>query len=93
MKVNTTDNDRMIFMLHKLTDFNEHIKPQQMKEMIKMFGVCAEIFEADFVPFIQRVLKQLEKLMKEDATMKLHGAISEAVGSLVFHVVDKHDSE
>lgn len=27
MKIEVTDNERMTLLIHKLTDFNEHIKP------------------------------------------------------------------
>jgi hypothetical protein len=37
-----------------------------MKEQIKMYGVCAEIFEEDLITFIPRILKSLEKHTKDD---------------------------
>ena len=64
-----------------------------MKEQIKMYGVCGEIFEDDLVPFMGKILKNIEKIIKEEATMRLHSAISETIGNLVFFVVDKIESE
>ena len=80
MKNDITDNDRMLMFLNKMTDFNEHTKVAQMKEQIKMFGAAAEIFEEAFVPFLNKILSQLMKQVKEDVTMRLHGAISDTLG-------------
>ena len=88
MKSEVTDNDRMLILFHKLTDFNEHIKANQMKEQIKMYGVCAEIFEEDLMQFVPKILKNIEKVVNNEGTMRLHTAISETVGNLVFHIVD-----
>ena len=60
-----------------------------MKEQIKMFGVCAEIFEDDLIAFLPKILKQLEKLMKEEASGRLHSSISETIGVIVLNVFDK----
>jgi hypothetical protein len=87
----TTDQDKMNYMIYKLTDFNAHMKVQQMKEQIKMYGVCAEVFEEDLIPFIPKIHKSLEKLMKEENTGRLHDAISEALGSMVYYIMDKLD--
>ena len=93
MKSEVTDNDRMLILFHKLTDFNEHIKANQMKEQIKMYGVCAEIFEEDLLQFVPRILKSLEKVVNSEGTMRLHSAISETVGNLVFHIIDNIPSD
>lgn len=58
-----------------------------------MYGVAGEIFEDDFVEFLPKTLQLLQKVIKEEATIRLHGAISEALGQLVFHIVDKLDTE
>mmetsp|Transcript_21393 Transcript_21393/g.33090 ORF Transcript_21393/g.33090 Transcript_21393/m.33090 type:complete len:92 (-) Transcript_21393:4250-4525(-) len=60
-----------------------------MKEQIKVFGVAGEIFEESLVPYLPRILSNLQKLLKEDAAARLHNAISETLGQLVLHVVDK----
>ena len=49
------DNDKMLVFLNSLTEFNAHVKVNQMKEQIKLFGVAAEIFEDKFVPFLQKI--------------------------------------
>ena len=60
-----------------------------MKEQIKMFGVAAEIFGEAFLPYLPKTLQTLTKLIKEEATARLHGTIAETLGSLVHHTVDK----
>ena len=80
METEITENDRMVIFLAKLTEFNPHTKVQQMQEMIKMFGVAAEIFEDSLIEFIPKILMQLEKKCKEEATVRLSVAISETVG-------------
>ena len=54
-----------------------------------MFGVVAEIFGESFVPYVAKILQTLTKLIKEEATTRLHAAIAEAVGQMVHHTVDK----
>ena len=56
MKVQITDNDRMIMFLSSLTNTNDHMNAPQIKEQIKQLGVAAEIFEEALVPFIPKVL-------------------------------------
>ena len=56
MLQDVTDSDRMIICFNKFTAFNEHVKPQQMKEQIKMFGVASEIFGESIIQFIPKIL-------------------------------------
>lgn len=58
-----------------------------------MFGVCAEVFEDDLVPFVPRILKNVEKLLHSEGTNRLHGAISETIGSLVYNITPKIATE
>ena len=64
-----------------------------MKEQIKMYGVCSEIFEDDLVPFVGKILKNITVIVREEASDRLHSAISETIGSMVFFLVDKLDSQ
>lgn len=52
-----------------------------------MFGVSAEVFEEEIVPYIPKILQLLAKQIKEDATGKLHLAVSETMGNLVHHTL------
>jgi hypothetical protein len=54
-----------------------------MKEQIKMFGVAADIFGESIIPFIPKILLNLTKLTKEEATARLHVSISDTLGELV----------
>lgn len=83
----------MIQIIQKLVDFNEHIKPNQMKEQIKVYGSMAEVFEDDLVPFVPKILKNLEKIIVSEGTTRLHGAISETIGNIVFFIVEKIEDE
>ena len=83
-----SDNDRMLFCLTKFTAFNEHVKVTQMKEQIKMFGVAADIFGEQIIPFIPKILLNLTKLIKEEATARLHVSISDTLGELVHYTVE-----
>jgi hypothetical protein len=49
----------------------------------------AEVFEEDLVPFVPRILKNLEKVVLYDGTMRLHGAVSETIGNMVFFIIEK----
>ena len=57
-----------------------------------MFGTAGEIFEEALVPFLPRILGTLQKQIREDATMRLHQAIAETIGQLVFNIIDKLES-
>ena len=68
MTTDITDNDRMNCFLSAISDSNEHMKPQQKKEQIKIFGIAAEIFEEALIPFLPKVLATLQKKLKEGTT-------------------------
>ena len=75
--------------MSKLAEFTEHMNIPQMKEQIRQFGVASEIFEESLVPFVPRILGSLQRKIKEEGTARLHGAISESIGQMVWHIVDK----
>lgn len=90
-----TDTDRMNSFLSSLSDHNEHMKPQQKKEYIKIYGLAAEIFEDALIPFVPKVISNLLKKVKEE-TCQMHAALSDTLGQLVLHLVDKvedHDDK
>ena len=60
-----------------------------MNQQIRMLGVAAEIFEDALVPFLNKVLNNFSKKIKEEGTNRLHTAIAEAMGQMVWHIVDK----
>lgn len=79
MSLEITDNDRMTCFLNSISDHNEHMKPQQKKEQIKIYGLAAEIFEESLIPFIPKILLTLNKKLKEGTT-QIHDAVSDALG-------------
>ena len=93
MKIDITDNDRMLIFLSSLANINEHYTVPQMKEQIKQFGVAAEIFEDALVPFMPKVLFNFQKRIKEEGSTRLHTTIGETIGLMVWHILDKADQE
>ncbi len=88
MATEITDNDRMISFLSTVSDQNEHMKPQQKKEQVKIYGLAAEIFEESLLPFLPKILAALSKKLKE-GTAPIHEAISDTLGQMVFYIVNK----
>jgi len=51
--------------------------------------VAAEVFEEALVPFIPKILSSFTKRIKEEGSARLHGAISETIGQIVWNIIDK----
>lgn len=88
MTEHITNTDRMNAYLLMLQEHNEHMKPNHKKELIKLYGSAAEIFEEALLPFMPKILTYLQRKLKENDTL-LHGVLSESLGSLVHHVLKK----
>lgn len=58
------------------------MKPYQKKELIKLYGTAAEIFEEALVPFLSKILTYLQRKLKDNDSL-LHGPISDSLGQLV----------
>jgi hypothetical protein len=43
-----------------------------MKELIKQFGVAAEIFEEALVPFVPKIVGIFQKRLKKEGSNRLH---------------------
>jgi len=56
MTVEITDHEHMVLFLSLVGESNDHMKPQQKKEYIKIFGLASEIFEESLIPYLQRIL-------------------------------------
>jgi hypothetical protein len=63
MTEHITNTDRMNAFLFMLQEHNEHMKPNQKKEIIKLYGVAAEIFEEALIPFMSKILAYLQRKM------------------------------
>ena len=69
----------MIIFMNKLSESNEHMKLQQKKEYIKIYGRAAQIFEEALIPYLQKILGILQKKCQAGNT-DLHGVISDTFG-------------
>jgi hypothetical protein len=59
MTEHITNTDRMNAFLYMISEFNEHTKPNHKKELIKLYGMGAEIFEEALIPFMPKILTYL----------------------------------
>ena len=91
MQNDITDNERMVMLLTSLSETSEHMKPQQKKEQIKIYGVAAEIFRDDIIPFVNRILNIFAKKIKEKDN-DVNAAIAETLGEMVYHIVSSTDT-
>ena len=80
----------MTIFINKLSDFNNHMKLQQKKEYIKIYGKAAQIFEESLIPYLQKILNIFLKKAKE-GTNDLSGVIAESLGMITQHIVHKEE--
>jgi len=52
MSVEIIDHEHMMLFLSLIGEANDHMKTQQKKEYIKIFGLAAEIFEDSLIPYV-----------------------------------------
>lgn len=79
MTEHITNTDRMNAFITMAAEVNEHQKPNQKKEMIKLYGMAAEIFEESLIPFMPKILTYLQRKLKDNDAL-LHVAISDSLG-------------
>jgi len=66
MTEHITNSDRMNALFNALaSDTKYNINRNQRKEIVKLFGVAAEIFEESLSTFVSKVVTLLQKLLKE----------------------------
>ena len=85
------EHEHMVIFFNKLSDSNEHMKVQQKKEYIKIYGRAAQIFEEALIPYMQKILGILSKKAR-DGGSDLHGVISDTMGMMTFYIVQKAES-
>ena len=66
MTEHITNTDRMNSFLFSLSESNEHMKIQHKKELIKIYGESAEVFEEALLPFFPKILSYLQKKLREN---------------------------
>jgi len=54
-----------------------------------MFGAAAEIFEEKFIPFLPKIFNTFQKMLREEATNRLHSTIAETTGMMVMNILDE----
>lgn len=52
-----------------------------------MYGIAAEIFEESLIPFLPKVLSQIQQKLKENDIQEIHNAYAEAIGTILHHVL------
>ena len=82
------EHEHMVIFMNKLSEANNHMKPQQKKEYIKIYGKASQIFEEALIPYLQKMLNILLKKSKEGQT-DLYPVISDTLGMMTFHIVTK----
>lgn len=88
MTEHITNTDRMNAFLLMVQEFNEHMRLNHKKELLKLYSSAAEIFEEALQPFMPKILSYLQKKLK-DGDPLLHQVISDSLGALVHHVLKK----
>lgn len=87
MTEHITNTDRMNALFAALASENRYnINQNQRKEIVKLYGVAAEIFEESLLSFVQKIIMYLQKLMKENHDF-LHSTIAQSVGKVVRYIV------
>ena len=51
--------------------------------------MASEVFEESLVPYIPKILQTLCKIVREDATTKLHQTVADTMGLLAMNTVEK----
>lgn len=52
-----TDSERMNIFLNLISDVNDHMKPLQKKEHLRIFGQLGELFGENIIPFMPKIIQ------------------------------------
>ena len=58
-----------------------------MREQIKIYGYASSIFQEDIIDFLPRMLINLNKIIREEASNRLNSVIADTIGEIVFHII------
>ena len=83
------EHEHMVIFMNKLAEANNHMKTQQKKQYILVYGKAAQVFEEALIPYCQKMLNILLKKAKDDGSSDLHQCISDTLGLITFHIVQK----
>lgn len=84
MQVHIINTDRMNCFLASLAESNEYMKVNQKKELVKLYGEAAAVFEEALNPFVHKIMGYIGKRLK-DNDQSLQVPCSDAVGMIVHH--------
>ena len=82
-----TNTDRMNTFLYHIAEQTDHLKQTQKKEYIKIYGIASEIFEESLIPFLPKVLSQIQQKLKENDAPEIHNAYAESIGMVLHNVL------
>lgn len=71
MSDHVSNSERMNVVVYHLTEFNDTMKSFQRKELIRLLGNAAEVFDEKMVQFMPKVLAFYGKRIK-DVDQGLH---------------------
>ena len=92
MTEHVTNSDRMNALFSALaSDTKYNVNRNQRKEIVKLFGAAAEIFEESLSTFVSKVVTLLQKLLKESQEY-LHLSISWSMGRVINCITAKIES-
>ena len=107
MTEHVINTDRMNTFLAALSGLNNNISTQggsggtsqlitseknRRKEMIKVYGEAAEIFEESLITFVPKIVQYFQKILKETEQL-YHVPVAQSLGKLIFCVVSKIEHE
>lgn len=87
-----TNTDRMNTFLYHINEQTDHLGNTQKKEYIKVYGIAAEIFEESLIPFLPKVLGQIQTKLKENDQQEIHNAYAESIGMILHNVLKTVES-
>lgn len=89
MTQHITNSDRMnAFLAALASDSKYNLNQKQRIEIIKLFGVAAEIFEESLQSFVHKIVLYLQKILKENQEY-LHYNVAQSVGKIVLHIINR----
>lgn len=83
IRTQISNTERMNIFINMLAEQNEHMKLMHKREIFKIFGIAAEIFEDALLPFLNKILSVCHKRLNEP---QLHSAISDSIGVTIHNV-------
>lgn len=84
-----SDSERMTTFIHLISDVNEHMKPMQKREHMRLFGLLGEIFGEALIPFMPKIIQNFYLKKFKDLDPTLSAPLAESLG-VMFHYTLKN---